>query len=130
MKMNHQFVEIIPKELDSNTLYVSIKYNTIIHKCPCGCGEEVVTPLSPYDWKLTYNGINISLYPSIGNWNYKCKSHYWIKNSKIVWSSNMEDEQILFNRKQNEKAKINAIKSKNNIYKTIKKFLNYKMFRK
>jgi hypothetical protein len=126
--MNHQFVETIPKELNNNVLYISLKYNTIIHKCPCGCGEEVVTPLSPYDWKLTYNGESISLYPSIGNWNYKCRSHYWIKNSTVVWSGNMEDEQILLHRKQNDQIKINASQNKNNYYKNIyiaiKSFLN------
>jgi hypothetical protein len=35
-------------------LYVSLEYATAIHACACGCGNEVVTPLSPNGWKLTF----------------------------------------------------------------------------
>ncbi len=34
---------------NERTLYISIPYVTAAHKCPCGCGEEIVTPLSPTD---------------------------------------------------------------------------------
>lgn len=66
--MKHTFVSVIPDKLDEGILYVSIQYNTALHKCACGCGEEVVTPITPSDWKITYNGESVSLYPSIGNW--------------------------------------------------------------
>lgn len=72
--------------MDEATLYISLKFSTAIHLCPCGCGRQVVTPLSPIDWSLSFNGETISLYPSIGNWSFPCKSHYWIRNDEIIWS--------------------------------------------
>lgn len=92
--MTHKFVDRIPDLLEDKVLYVSIEYETVIHKCACGCGSEVVTPLSPADWSLTFNGETISLDPSIGNWSLDCKSHYWIRNNKIVWSSKWSADEI------------------------------------
>ena len=67
MKMQHKFVEFIPDELENGVLYVSVTYATAIHECCCGCGNEVVTPLAPNDWQLTFDGESITLFPSIGN---------------------------------------------------------------
>ena len=75
-------------------MYVSIQYETAIHKCCCGCGNEVVTPFSPTDWKLIFDGVSVSLYPSIGNWNFPCKSHYWITNNNIIWAKKWTKKQI------------------------------------
>jgi hypothetical protein len=50
--MQHKFVEFIPDELDTGVLYISTTYATVVHKCCCGCGNEVVTPLTPNDWQL------------------------------------------------------------------------------
>ena len=85
-QLKHRFVEHIPRELQDGVLYVSIPFKTAIHKCCCGCGNEVVTPLSPEDWSLTYDGDSISLSPSIGNWSFRCKSHYWIVRNRIRWA--------------------------------------------
>jgi hypothetical protein len=71
---------------------VSITYATVLHKCGCGCDNEVVTPLSPSDWQLTFNGEAISLFPSIGNWSFSCRSHYWIKNNEVVWVKDWYEE--------------------------------------
>jgi hypothetical protein len=92
--LKHVFVESAPDELDGHTLYVSLQYASVIHRCCCGCGREVVTPLSPTDWSLTFDGVSISLWPSIGNWNSPCRSHYWIENSRVHWASNWSDERI------------------------------------
>jgi len=83
--VSHEFVEFIPDTLKEGTLYVSIKYAIVVHKCCCGCGREVVTPLSSTDWKLIYDGQSISLQPSIGNWSFPCQSHYWIKRDMVRW---------------------------------------------
>jgi len=88
--LQHKFVDLIPDELEEEVLYITIEYCTAIHKCVCGCGNEVVTPLSPNDWKLTFNGKSVSLYPSIGNWGFECKSHYWIKNDKVFFIENWD----------------------------------------
>ena len=82
----HEFVKTIPDALDELTLYVSMDYATAVHTCCCGCGQEVVTPLSPTDWTLIYDGVSISLSPSIGNWSFKCGSHYWISRGKVRWA--------------------------------------------
>lgn len=93
-KFKHIFVPVIPDVLEENTLYICLKYNTMLHKCACGCGEEVVTPISPNDWSFTYNGESVSLSPSIGNWSYRCRSHYWIIRNTIIWAEQWSDEKV------------------------------------
>jgi len=87
-----EFVRLMPKQLDESVLYVSMEYATAIHLCACGCGNKVVTPLSPADWSLRYNGESLSLSPSIGNWNFPCRSHYWITDNRIRWQHSWADE--------------------------------------
>ena len=82
----HRFVEFIPEALEEGVLYISLAYGTVSHRCACGCGREVVTPLTPTDWKLTFDGETITLFPSIGNWDYPCRSHYWIRDSRVQWA--------------------------------------------
>src|SRR5690348_15182891 len=92
--MRHQFVEYIPETVDADTLYVSLDYNIAVHKCACGCGVDVVTPLSPGEWAFTYDGESISLWPSIGNWSFPCKSHYVIKNGQVRWAAKFDPAKI------------------------------------
>jgi hypothetical protein len=96
--LQHKFVEFIPDCIEDGILYISIQYCTAIHKCVCGCGNEVVTPLSPTDWKLTFNGKTVSLHPSIGNWNFDCRSHYWIKDSEIEYATSWTEREIRLGR--------------------------------
>lgn len=103
MTFKHKFVEYIPEIIDANTIYISIIYSTAIHLCACGCGNEVVTPLKPTDWELTFNGKNVSFYPSIGNWNFKCKSHYWIRKNEIIIASKWSEKKIRQNRESYKK---------------------------
>lgn len=93
-RLKHQFVEFIPDVLEVGTIYVSIEYATVVHKCCCGCGREVVTPLSPTDWNLVFDGRTISLHPSIGNWSFPCRSHYWIRNNRVDWADQWSQIQI------------------------------------
>jgi len=86
--ITHEFVETIPENLQHRTLYISIPFATAVHRCCCGCGNEVVTPLTPTDWELSFNGETVSLYPSIGNWSLPCKSHYWITRGEVRWGQN------------------------------------------
>lgn len=112
MKMKHKFVDTIPENLDKKTLYISIKYATAVHKCMCGCGNEVVTPLSPQDWELTFNGESISLFPSIGNWSFPCKSHYWIKRNKVIQAYSWSDEMIIQNREKTRRDREKYLREK------------------
>jgi hypothetical protein len=84
-RLRHEFVECVPEDLEDAVIYISLPYSTAVHKCCCGCGEEVVTPFSPRDWSLTYDGVSVSLHPSIGNWNFACESHYWIVRDNVMW---------------------------------------------
>lgn len=95
-----EFVEYIPEELRERTLYISCTYATAVHKCVCGCGREVVTPLSPAQWKLIFDGKTVSIYPSIGSWSLPCQSHYFITNNRVVWAPKWSNERIAKGREQ------------------------------
>jgi len=47
MQLRHEFVEHIPQKLVDEVIYISVTFATVAHKCCCGCGHEVVTPLAP-----------------------------------------------------------------------------------
>lgn len=88
------FVEFIPERLDEGVLYISRRYSTASHACCCGCGLEVVTPLNRAKWRLCERGGAVSLTPSIGNWNFPCKSHYWVDRNRVVWAGRFSEAMI------------------------------------
>ncbi len=90
----HEFVEHIPDHLPDGMIYVSITFSTAVHMCACGCRREVVTPLSPTDWQLLFDGESVSLTPSIGNWGFPCRSHYWIRHNKVQWARKWPQREI------------------------------------
>jgi len=89
-----QFVEFIPEQLEDGVLYISQRYRTAIHRCCCGCGREVVTPLSPADWTLEIVNDAATLHPSVGNWSLPCRSHYLIRGNRVVWARDMSRDEI------------------------------------
>ncbi len=103
--IQHKFVDYIPEMLEEGTLYISIEYCTAVHKCLCGCGNEVVTPLSPTDWELIFDGKTVSLSPSIGNWSFDCKSHYFITRNKIRIAKRWKGWEIEETRENNNNGK-------------------------
>ena len=104
-QLSHEFVRNIPEYVQPGVLYVSMEYGMVSHSCCCGCGEEVTTPLTPTDWKLTFDGEAISLHPSVGNWNLPCRSHYVISRGKVIPSGDWSDEQVEAERKRDRAAK-------------------------
>ena len=102
----HEFVKTVPDELEEHTLYVSMDYATAVHMCCCGCGQEVVTPLSPTDWMLTYDGVSVSLSPSIGNWSFECRSHYWITRGRVRWARRWSRNRINLEREHDRRLKV------------------------
>jgi hypothetical protein len=92
--ISHEFVDIIPDRLEDGVVYVSIPYATAVHSCCCGCGYEVVTPLHPRKWSLIFDGKAISLTPSIGNWSFPCRSHYWIRADHVHEARSFTDAEI------------------------------------
>ncbi len=103
--LQHRFVPHIPEKLEPKVLYISMEYATAAHSCCCGCGEEVVTPFTPTDWRMTFDGETISLSPSIGNWNLRCRSHYVIKCGRVIEAGPWSDEQIAAERERDQAAK-------------------------
>jgi hypothetical protein len=100
------FVKIVPETIDEATLYISQEYGTAVHKCACGCGREVVTPLGPTGWKLMHNNGTATLHPSIGNWAFPCRSHYWIRPNGVLWAEQWSDAKIAAARAHEREQKI------------------------
>lgn len=103
--IQHHFVQYLPEILEPGTLYISLEYMTASHLCCCGCGEEVVTPFSPICWRMTFDGETITLWPSIGNWKLRCRSHYIIDRGRIIVAGPWTDEQIATERQRNNDAR-------------------------
>ena len=110
----HEFVEFIPDVIEEGKLYVSMEYATTVHKCACGCGKEVVTPLSPTDWKLIFDGKTVSLEPSVGNWGFPCRSHYWVRNNRAVWAEDWSRARVNANRARDRGTKDEYYSTDNN----------------
>lgn len=103
--LEHEFVNSVPRELKPGILYISMECATAMHSCCCGCGEQVVTPFTPTDWKMTYDGATVSLHPSIGNWNQKCRSHYVISKGKVIEAGPWSQAQVDAERRRDRRAK-------------------------
>lgn len=90
-----EYVDSMPSTKEEGVLYISKTHGLAIHLCACGCGEQVVTPLNgnwPYwpnktgGWDFTvHEDGTVTLSPSIGNFQFPCRSHYFIRRNKIVW---------------------------------------------
>lgn len=100
--LHHSFVRFIPETVDEGVIYISMEYGTAQHCCVCGCGSLVVTPFSPTDWQLCFNGEAVTLSPSIGNWNFACQSHYWIRKGRIQWAGKWSEDEIEDGRKRDQ----------------------------
>lgn len=108
-----QFVDHIPEQLADGVLYICQAHRIAVHRCCCGCGEEVVTPLSPADWAIRLDGSMVTMQPSIGNWGLACHSHYWIRRNKVIWARSMTQSEIARVREQDRKDKAAFIGSAN-----------------
>jgi hypothetical protein len=94
------FVGFIPEQLEDGVIYISQRYRTATHRCCCGCGEEVVTPIGPTDWLLEVADGAVTLRPSIGNWSLPCRSHYLIRQGNVIWVREMSREEIDYGRRR------------------------------
>lgn len=119
-------VEYMPKQLEPGVLYVSEKFGAVAHLCACGCGAKIRTPLGPTEWKFSETAKGPSLWPSVGNWQQACKSHYIIDGGEIVWCGTWTPEQILAGRRAEEarrKAHYEAMYGKGGWFKRFWKWL-------
>ena len=99
-------VREMPKELRAGVLYVSEEFGTAAHLCACGCGSKVRTPLGPPEWTWEQTDAGPSLFPSIGNWQLPCQSHYWIRRGSIVWSEKWTREEIEAGRQEADERRL------------------------
>ena len=112
------FVEFIPEELEDGVIYISQRYRTATHRCCCGCGAEVVTPLGPADWSLEIVSGTVTLRPSIGNWSLPCRSHYFVREGRVVSARDMSRKEIEYGRYHDQLlrdahfAEVNRLKEK------------------
>ncbi len=95
----------MPKELKPGVLYVSEEFSTAAHLCACGCESKVRTPLGPTEWNLEETDRGPTLWPSIGNWQLPCQSHYWITEGQVIWSTKWTQKQIAAGRRAEEEGR-------------------------
>ena len=73
------FVEFIPDKLEFGKLYISEKTRSTNHLCLCGCGSEIVLPITKEGWELVkFPDGKITMSPSVGKMGRKCNTHYII----------------------------------------------------
>jgi hypothetical protein len=85
-----EFVDKIPDVITHGILYVCEKDNMSMHKCPCGCGVQIGTPIrsgfTNDNGKCTFTSLNGS---NLFFGNFDCtRSHhpeYYITENKIQW---------------------------------------------
>lgn len=93
-----QRVRFMPKELSPGVLYVSEEFGTAAHLCPCGCRSKVRTPLGPTEWTFADSPAGPTLFPSVGNWQLECRSHYVVEEGDIIWCAPWTPQQIAAGR--------------------------------
>ena len=102
--LSYEFVDYVPNTVGDGLIYITTRYATAVHLCCCGCGSEIVTPISPADWQVTFDGQSVSLHPSIGNWSLPCRSHYWIRRSRVIWAPSWTEQEITEGRELDSSA--------------------------
>ena len=58
--------------------------------------------MGPTEWKLKETKRGPTLYPSVGNWQQACQSHYVIYQGEVRWSDKWTTEQIAMGRRSEE----------------------------
>lgn len=99
------FTDEIPEVLEDGILYVSEECRVALHNCACGCGEEVSTPLVLTEYRLSMEGGEASVWPSIGNHDFACKSHYVIRRGRVLWAREMTRAAIEVGRERDRRLK-------------------------
>jgi hypothetical protein len=99
------FVESFPQPMQPGLLYVSTAYSTAGHLCPCGCGGEVVTKLSPARYRVILDG-EVSLTPSVAAVGLQCNSHYFVTRGRVDWHAQLSTQQAARARTADQRAAV------------------------
>ena len=97
------FVDSFPTPMEPGVLYISTLYSTAGHICPCGCGGEVVTKLSPARYRIIFDG-EISLKPSVAAVGLECNSHYFIIRGDVDWQGKLDHREEARARASDQRA--------------------------
>jgi len=92
-------VDVIPEKLQPGVLYHAAEYATALHLCACGCKREVTTGIGAGHWVLEVTPKGPTLWPSIGNGSFPCKSHYFIVEGGVRWAGVYTKEMIALARR-------------------------------
>ena len=106
MKIELQRVHYMPKELNPGVLYVSETFGAVAHLCACGCGSKIRTPLGPTEWSVEETDEGPTLWPSVGNWQKSCQSHYRISRGEVIWAKRWSTDQIAEGQCREEKRRL------------------------
>jgi hypothetical protein len=98
MRYRSENVHFMPKQLQLGVLYVSKEFSTAAHLCACGCGTKIRTPLGPTEWKITESPKGPTLWPSVGNWQQRCRSHYVIRYGEVLWAGQWTEAEVTAGR--------------------------------
>jgi len=91
--MKIERVKFIPDEMEPETLYISLEFESSSHLCACGCGDKITLPFTINQAKYNqnandptyrewfYDDSSVTFDPSILN---PCKAHYYIKKGMIT----------------------------------------------
>lgn len=88
-----------PDEPQSGVFYYSEDFRSSLHLCACGCERRVVLPIKPAGWRMDVGDAGVSLYPSVGNREFDCRSHYLIRDGAVIWLTSMSDREVAASRR-------------------------------
>jgi hypothetical protein len=91
-----------PDEPEPGLFYYSEDFRSSLHLCACGCGRRVILPIKPAGWRMDVSGTSVSLFPSVGNREFDCRSHYLIRNGAVIWLANMSDREVTASRDRDQ----------------------------
>lgn len=79
----------LPARIGANIYIVgSEKVKWVVLDCPCGCGERIDVNLMAARlpaWEFSTKDGMVTVWPSLWMPREKCGSHFWIRNSRIIW---------------------------------------------
>ena len=94
--LEHLFVEAmidLPSSLNAEAIYLvgrSAKAKWAVLLCPCGCGDRIDVNLmrsrTPF-WRVKITRDGLTLSPSLWVAEDRCGSHFWIIDSRVLWTS-------------------------------------------
>lgn len=93
MKYRIRKVERLPALLDNGVVYVSDEFEVAALLCPCGCGHRISLLLGDGHIVKELHGL-ADIQPSIGVWDAKCRSHFWLRGGVVMWASRFSEGQI------------------------------------